>query len=146
MFPVRFDGRLGLGLLDRLDREFGCVPGWAGFDNRYRVDAREDEDHYYIDVEVPGVSKDDIEVTLENGVLTIAGEKKASSGAREATWHVRERRFGRFSRSFTVPDDVDEEKVAASLANGVLTITLDKREESKPRRIAVNGGHNGKGA
>jgi len=104
------------------------------------ADVREDESHYYVEVEMPGLTRDDIEITLEDGVLTISGEKKMSSEQRKHNYHIRERQYGRFSRQFSLPVAVDENKVDALLKDGVLRITLDKREEAKPRKITVSGG------
>lgn len=104
----------------------------------YPVDIREDADHIYIEAEMPGFKKDEVDVTLENGVLTISGQRKQEKkqGAGEAE-HLSERRFTRVQRSFTLPTSVDEAKVDAQLKDGVLRLTLNKREEVKPRRIEV---------
>jgi HSP20 family protein len=101
----------------------------------YPVDIHEDEDNITVEAEMPGFSKDEIDVTLENGVLTIQAERKVaeSKGSR----HLNERRFTRVARSFSLPNSVDESDVDASLTDGVLTLTLKKREEVKPRRIEV---------
>jgi len=128
-------------MLDSLHRDFDSLLGRVftqGESFGYPVDVREDESHYYVEAEMPGLNKDDIEVTLENGVLTIAGEKKSTLDEQKENFHMRERRFGRFARSFSLPSAVDEGKVNATLKDGILTITLDKREEVKPRKIAVN--------
>ena len=103
---------------------------------RYPVDIREDADHIYVDAEMPGFKKDEIEVTLENGVLTISASREQKK-VDDRTAHLTERRFSRISRSFTLPNTVDESKVEARLEDGVLHLTLNKREEVKPRRIEV---------
>ncbi|MCH8854646.1 MAG: Hsp20/alpha crystallin family protein [Planctomycetes bacterium] len=124
------------GELDRLigDVWGGCpVPASLG----YRVDVREDAEHVYVEAELPGLTKEDIEITLEDGVLTIAGEKKIENEEEREGYQVRERRYGRFSRRFELPSVVDEGKVRANLKDGVLLVTLDKREEVKPKRIEV---------
>ncbi|QNN20941.1 Hsp20/alpha crystallin family protein [Planctomycetales bacterium ZRK34] len=101
----------------------------------YPVDIREDEDHIYVEAEMPGFKKDEVDVTLEAGVLTIIGQRKLEETKGEK--HLTERRFTRVQRSFSLPSSVDEAKVEASLADGVLHVTLNKREEVKPRKITV---------
>ena len=134
----------GIDVVTDLHRDFDRLVGRVFGDGGegtylpYNVDIREDENHFYVDAEVPGMKKDEIEVTLEAGVLTIAGEKKSEIDREKSDYHIRERRYGKFSRSFTLPSAVDENKVNAALKDGVLTITLDKREEVKPRKIAVS--------
>lgn len=145
MLPVRMTRRSlgwpnGLDLIEGLHRDFDSLLGRVftqGEALPYAVDVREDENHFYVEAEMPGLTKDDIEVTLENGVLTISGEKKTSVDEQKENFHLRERRYGRFTRAFTLPSAVDESKVNAVLKDGILTVTLDKREEVKPRKIAV---------
>ena len=110
----------------------------------YGVDIREDQDHFYVEAELPGFKKDEIDITLENQTLTIAAERKSEAtngnggqNGAKGEWLLRERRYSRFLRSFTLPPTVDDQKVDAKLNDGVLTITLNKREETKPRRIQV---------
>jgi HSP20 family protein len=106
----------------------------------YGVDIREDQDHFYVEAELPGFRKDDIDITLENQTLTISGERREQTKPGEekkGELLLHERRYSRFLRSFTLPPTVDEQTVNAKLADGVLTITLNKREESKPRKITV---------
>ncbi|HOW19548.1 MAG TPA: Hsp20/alpha crystallin family protein [Phycisphaerae bacterium] len=137
---------MGAGLVDRVHRDFDRLVDrvlgepWAGGLVPYNVDVREDDSHYYVEAEMPGLTKDDIEITLEDGVLTISGEKKTSSEQKSGHYHIRERQYGRFSRQFSLPSAVDENKVDALLKDGVLRITLDKREDVKPRKITVSGG------
>jgi HSP20 family protein len=109
--------------------------GWAP----YGVDVREDADHLYVEAELPGFKKEEVDVTLENQTLTISAERKAekTDGEKQGDWLLRERRYSRFLRSFTLPQTINEQKVDAKLNDGVLTITLNKREETKPRRISV---------
>ena len=106
----------------------------------YSVDVREDADHLYVEAELPGFRKEDVDVTLENQMLTISAERKESNEKKEdqAGWLLRERRNARFMRSFTLPATVSDQKVDAKLNDGVLTITLNKREETKPRKIQVS--------
>ncbi len=107
-----------------------------GVVGNYPVDIREDADHIYVDAEMPGFKKSEIEVTLENGVLTITASRERKK-VDEQTAHLTERRFSRIARAFNLPNSVDESKVDAHLADGVLHLTLNKREEVKPRRIEV---------
>ena len=118
----------------------------------YGVDVREDGDHLYVEAELPGFSKEDVDITLENNTLTITAERGYSRqhGANEKhTEHktdeaakgdylLRERRYTRFQRSFTLPPTVDDQTVNAKLQDGVLTVTLNKREETKPRKVQVS--------
>lgn len=88
--------------------------------------------------ELPDLSRDDIDITVENFVLTIKGEKKVSNDVKEEQYHHIERRYGAFSRSFSLPQTVDANHVAAEYKNGVLTVRLPLREEAKPRTIKVD--------
>lgn len=87
--------------------------------------------------ELPDMNREDIDITVENGTLTLKGEKKFSAEAKEEQFHRIERRYGAFTRAFSLPETVDAAKVAADYKNGVLTITLPLREEAKPRQIKV---------
>jgi len=108
--------------------------GWAP----YSVDVREDADHLYVEAELPGFKKEEIDITLENQTLTIAAERKTeATDGEKGDYLLRERRYSRFLRSFTLPPTVDDQKVDAKLNEGLLTITLNMREETKPRRIQV---------
>lgn len=104
----------------------------------YKVDVHEDGDHVYVEAELPGLTKDEIDITLENGIMTIRGEKKSNTEKRDQNYHMRERLYGKFSRSFQLPTTVDDAKVEATLEDGVLKVLLHKREEVKPKRIEVN--------
>lgn len=108
----------------------------------YGVDVREDADHIYVEADLPGFRKEEVNVTLENQVLTITAERKEEKGPPQkkngGEYLIRERRYNRYMRSFTLPPTVSEQHADAKLADGVLTITLNKLEETKPRRIAVS--------
>ncbi|MBN1488355.1 MAG: Hsp20/alpha crystallin family protein [Phycisphaerae bacterium] len=136
----------GVELAEGLHRDFDRLIGRVLGDpadqqcTAFRVDAHEDENHVYVEMELPGLTKDDVDITLEDGVLTVTGEKKAAADQEKRNYHLRERRYGKFVRSFSIPGAVDEDKVAATLRDGILTITLDKREEVKPRKIPVKVG------
>ena len=126
-----------------LNRWFGgreTDGGMGGYLAPYAVDVREDADHIYVEAELPGFRKDDVDITLENSTLTIAAERKDEKEQKDdqGDWLLRERRYNRFLRSFTLPPTVDEKSVDAKLSDGVLKITLTKREETKPRKISVS--------
>jgi len=87
-------------------------------------------------VELPGLEKDDIQIQIEHGVLTIRGEKKAQVGD-DATFSRVESSYGAFCRSFAIPDSLDPDKVAAAFRNGVLTLTIGRREEALPKKVDV---------
>ena len=88
--------------------------------------------------ELPDMSREDIDITVENYVLTVKGEKKLSGDVKDEQFHHVERRYGAFSRSFSLPRTVDASKVSAEYRNGVLTVKLPLREEAKPRQIKVD--------
>ena len=92
-----------------------------------------------VKAELPEMKREDIKVSFENNVLTIEGERKFEKDARGEQYHRIERGYGAFRRSFTLPATVDATKVAAAYTDGVLTVTLPRREESRPRQIQVNG-------
>ena len=103
------------------------------------VDIFETKDReFVVKAEVPDMARDDINVTFENGVLTVTGERKPQFDPSEGTFHRSERAYGRFSRSFTLPATVDANRINASYKDGVLTIRVPQREEAKPRQIAVD--------
>jgi HSP20 family protein len=103
------------------------------------VDIYQNGDHELVlKAELPDMTREDIDITVDNGTLTIKGEKKLSSDVKEEQFHRIERRYGMFSRSFSLPPTVDPGKVAAEYRNGVLTVRLPLREEAKPRQIKVD--------
>jgi HSP20 family protein len=101
------------------------------------LDVYEDKDNIMVKAEVPGMRKEDIEISLHENTLTIAGERKNEKKYEGSQTAREERFFGRFQRSFTLPKAVDGSKVKASYKDGVLTVTLPKSAEAKPRQIAV---------
>lgn len=101
------------------------------------VDIKETEDALVLRAELPGLTKEDVKITLENQVLTLSGERKFEKEAKGESYHRIERSYGAFTRAFTLPTHVKTEKVDATFADGVLTVTLPKMEESKPRHIAI---------
>lgn len=103
------------------------------------VDIYQNGEHeLVVKAELPDMSRDDIDVTVDKGTLTIKGEKKFATEVKEDQYHRVERRYGTFSRSFSLPPTVDATKVAADYRNGVLTVKLPVREEAKPRQIKVD--------
>jgi HSP20 family protein len=105
----------------------------------YGVDIREDGDHLVVEAELPGFKKEEVDITLENQTLTIAAERRSEAKQEgDGGYLLNERRYNRFLRSFTLPPTVDEKSVQAKLEHGVLTVTLNKREETKPRKISVS--------
>ncbi len=102
------------------------------------VDISEDDNEYLIKAELPEVKKEDVKVTVENGVLTLRGERKFEKEENGKKYHRIERSYGSFMRSLSMPDDADAEKVAADYKDGVLQIHLPKSEAKKPRQIEVS--------
>jgi len=101
------------------------------------VDIAEHDDGYLVKVELPGVNKDDVKLTLENNILTMRGEKKLEKETKKENYHRVERSYGTFQRSFTLPAAVKAEKIDASYKDGILTVLLPKAEEAKPKQIEV---------
>ncbi len=104
---------------------------------RPSVDVREDEDNYIVEVELPGLSEKDVEVKVENGVLTIASRKDESKEEKDEGYIRKERRHFSFKRSFSLPENVDVEKIAANFKNGLLDIAVPKAPAAKPKLIEV---------
>ena len=128
---------------DNLFQGFFRPMQWAGEEARQglapRLDVVERENEFVVQAEMPGITRDDIEVTLENGILTISGEcrneKEESNGGRLIR---QERQYGKYVRSLRLGKDVDEKKVKANYKDGILELTLPKSEEVKPKKINVN--------
>ena len=113
-------------------REFGGA--WMPPVDIYSTGAHE----LVIKAEIPGMNKDEIDITVENFTLTIRGEKKTEQAVKDDQFHRVERSYGTFTRSFALPHTVDAGKVEAEYKDGVLTIKLPQREEAKPKQIRVN--------
>jgi HSP20 family protein len=101
------------------------------------VDIEEDNENIMVKAEIPGMKKDDIKVSVQGNMLTITGERKQESEVKEKTYHRVERSYGKFSRTITLPIDVETDKVKASYKDGVLNIILPKPEAVKPKHIDV---------
>ena len=113
----------------------GTATAWAP-----ALDISERKDAYLVTVELPGVDADDLEITLEDGLLTIQGERHFAHDSSEQHFHRVERRYGAFRRSITLPAHVMAEGIEATADNGVLQILVPKMEEAKPKRIQVRPG------
>src|SRR3954471_23279828 len=112
------------------------------------MDLVETDDHYLLKADLPGMKQEDVSIEFNDGTLTIAGERKAEYERKEKGFFRLERSFGTFSRSLTLPDGIDPDKIHAEFHDGVLEVTIPKPEQRKPRRIEVashgNGNGNGK--
>ena len=132
-------------LQDKINRAFTDSYG-RGYDESLMttgswlppVDIYHNGDHEVVlKAELPDMTREDIDITVDKNTLTIKGEKKLSADVKEEQFHRIERRYGTFSRSFTLPPSVDATKVSADYRNGVLTVRVPLREEAKPRQIKV---------
>jgi len=106
------------------------------------MDLVETDDHFVLKADLPGLGDDDVNIEIQDGTLTISGERKSETEKREKGWYRVERSFGRFSRSLSLPEGVDADRIEASFDKGVLEVRIPKPEERKPRRIEI-GASNG---
>jgi HSP20 family protein len=102
------------------------------------VDIYEDGDNLVLKAELPGLSPDEVQVRVENNTLYLKGERKFDKEVKEQNYHRVERSYGTFTRTFTLPNSVDADKVAANFKDGVLTLTMPKKEEAKPKTIKID--------
>jgi HSP20 family protein len=109
------------------------------------VDVYEDAQKVQLKLEVPGIRPDDLDIRVEGRILSVRGERKFESEEKEENFHRIERRYGSFVRSFTLPATVDTESIDAHSDNGVLTVSLAKKPEAKPKQIAVKAGSTAQG-
>ena len=114
-------------------RDSGLFSGWSP-----TLDVHENKDTLVVQVELPGMKKEEIDIALHEGVLTVSGERKTERERKEGEVFRSERYFGKFQRSVTLPVAVDAGKVKASYKDGVLSIDLPKAEEAKPKQIAIS--------
>jgi HSP20 family protein len=124
---------------------FDVEPFWRGeisWGKVPAVDVADTEKAYEITAELPGIDEKNVEVKFSNGVLTIKGEKKEEKEEKKKDYHLSERRYGSFRRSFTVPDGVEAEKIEATFKDGLLTVSLPKTPEAqkKEKQIAIKKG------
>jgi HSP20 family protein len=104
------------------------------------LDIAESENEYVVKTSLPGINLNDLEITYSNNTLTIKGEVREEQELEEARYHLRERSYGSFARSITLPAGVESDKIEANYEAGVLTLRLPKAEEIKPKRIAIKAG------
>jgi HSP20 family protein len=137
-------------LQDRMSRLFRDPRGSDGQDEALTstafappVDVYEDEHNVTLKIEVPGIDEKDIDVRIENNTLTVHGERKFETEEKEENYRRVERQYGSFTRTFTLPQTVDQESVQADYDKGVLKIKLAKKQEAKPKQIKVNVGVGG---
>ena len=125
---------LGLAFQDSVNRLFSEPNGrpWVP-----AVDIQETENELIVKADVPDVEMKDIDIRMENGTLTIRGERKFEGKKNEGGWHRVERSYGSFERAFSIPETINVEAAKADYKNGVLTVTLPKKEIAKPRQIKV---------
>lgn len=123
--------------MNRLHDHFFSGRGLAKQAFQVAVDIREEDDAFFVDAEVPGVGADDVQIDVEKNVLTIRGERKTEKEQSEGTYRRVERQYGSFTRSFTLPETVDADKISADLKDGVLALRLPKKEAPSPRSISV---------
>ena len=114
------------------DKEAMTIAQWAP-----SVDISEDDKEWLVKTDLPEVKKEDVKVTVENGVLTITGERKFEKEEKDKKYHRIERAYGNFLRSFALPDAADGSKVAAEFKDGVLKVHLPKSEKAKPKAVEV---------
>ncbi len=133
-----FRGAMSLrAMMDRLfDESFLPMPKFMK-EGTLALDVTEKDDTYTIKASLPGVKPEDIEITADGNTLTIKGETKTEEEKKEKDYLIRERREGKYERTFTLPMAVDAEKAETTFADGVLTLTVPKIEAAKPKKIAV---------
>ncbi|MCR4790260.1 MAG: Hsp20/alpha crystallin family protein [Treponemataceae bacterium] len=139
-----FNPRFTSDLFDVIDRNFSDLDSYSGRATTPRVDVLETKEAYELQMELPGMTEKDVTIDLKDREITISSveEKDAKEEKKEAKkdgcYLIRERYSSHFSRSFTLPDDINNEGVSAKFQNGLLTITIPRKEESKVKRIAIS--------
>ena len=134
-----------LSLRREMDRLFdnaltGSQTNGESFNWNLALDVAENPDEYVVKASLPGVNPDNVEITFTNNTLTIKGEVKEDQEFDRGQYHLRERRFGTFSRSLALPSGINAEEIKADYGDGVLTLHLPKAEEVKPKKIAIQAG------
>jgi HSP20 family protein len=131
-----------------IDRVFDAFFGQTDQARRWvpPMDLVEADDHFVLRADLPGLTEGDVNIEVQDGTLTISGERRAEHEQRERGYYRIERAFGSFNRSLTLPDGVDPDGIAASFTHGVLEVRIPKPEQRKPRRIEISAGANGDGA
>ncbi|MBN1649344.1 MAG: Hsp20/alpha crystallin family protein [Spirochaetales bacterium] len=136
---IHYNPNRQMGLVDDFDRIFDGFFSNPGFwkNNAPLVDITEHEDAYVLEADLPGLTENDVDVKIENDILTISSEVKTDEEKKEKGYLVRERASRSFTRSFVLPKDVDREKIGAEFKKGVLVLSLPKAEAAKPRSIEI---------
>jgi len=131
--------------LENMNRQLSNLLGDSSFDAASeagqwapRVDIRETDDALLVQAELPGIEKKDVHLEVKDGILTLSGERRYEKDVKEENVHRVERAYGKFFRSFSLPTNVDADKVNAAMKNGVLEVRLPKRESAKPKAIAIH--------
>src|SRR5437867_5292833 len=132
-FQNRLSTLFGRPLRRTNGREEITLPEWTPL-----ADITEDDKEYLIKAELPEMKKEDVKVTVENGVLTISGERKFEKEEKKKKYHRVERGYGTFVRTFALPEDADADRVKAQFKQGILEVHLPKNEKAKPKQIEVN--------
>ncbi|MDH7516144.1 MAG: Hsp20/alpha crystallin family protein [Bacteroidota bacterium] len=134
-----------LNLQREMDRLFNFVTPRSRRDEDYDsavwmpvVDISEDNDQYILHFDLPGIDKKDVKMSFADNTLTVSGERKEATEKKDVTCHRIERVYGKFYRSFTFPSAVNAEKISATYKDGVLTVTVPKAEEVKPKQITIS--------
>jgi len=129
------------GLRREIDRLFDDTFTRDGFNWSPAVDIKETEGEISVELELPGIKPEDVEITAENGVLTVRGEKKTErKEGEESRYHVIERTYGSFLRTFQLPQGIDEDQIDAEFQNGILSVRIPKAALPQPKRIRINPG------
>jgi HSP20 family protein len=133
-----------LSLQNEMTRLFSRAAGTAGGEDVLgagtwapAMDVQEAPDRYAVTMELPGITPDQVDITFNDGVLTVRGERKFYEDQPEESFHRVERRYGSFLRSITLPSRIDADRIGARFENGLLTLEVPKAEDAKPRRIEV---------
>ena len=130
-----------------IDRVFDAFFGQTDQGRRWvpPMDLVEADDHFVLKADLPGLTEGDVNIEVQDGTLTISGERHAEHEQRERGWYRIERAFGSFNRSLTLPERVDASAISAEFKDGVLEVRIPKPEARKPRRIAISGAAKGNG-
>ena len=110
----------------------------SGVDLSPRIDISETDAAYKIEAELPGINQKDIDVKIDNNILTIKGKKEDIKEEKEKNYHLRERYYGAFQRSISLPNNIEPEKIKASFENGVLNISVPKNDKRTPKKIEIS--------
>ena len=140
MKPDQFGSEVNRLFNTLLAPESGRSQRWAP-----AMDLVEADDHYVLRADLPGMDEKNVSIEINDNVLTVSGERRDEQEQSRRGWHRVERSFGRFTRSLTLPEGIDPDAISAGFDKGVLSITVPKPEERKPRRVQISVGANGNG-